>query len=393
MDIKKKLKPYEQNLLNDGVFLVKSLADENSVVSKPLDPTKAKNVPSDVSDDINDLLRNSRQHHEVFGSLAMESRTFYGRPPSDIDVAVEFPDQAAQSFGQALANKGHRVRIRNIPEHQAVRIEVEKNGGNWVEALDLHSNYNHLQGRDTKPVFIEPIPPDTVEGINIQTANEQLIRKGNSAMRYNEQTGEFGARKHRRCKDVTDFITTARLLIDSKQLRAEAVLKRVEKRKKEGDPIFSTGIPTNMREQRAYDDLAEVKKERMALASWKHYAKSQKCNVKNIDRDPIPENLEQMFIQQAVNKSGLEVNKIRFKSKKGFRELAFDDPNNLYPSLNDVFKMGVVDDVTPETKETGFIVNYFPGLGIKPNRKSLKNKSRKPINKQNKKPKKSKSKY
>lgn len=274
----------ERRRHKDGLLIVKTLKDETSVVAKPINPSVAANVPQNVSKLILDSVR-KQPKHEVYGSLAMESRTFSQRTPNDIDMVIENPKQKAYEIQQVLRRKGHKTKVVSNPQFDSHVVQIFIKG-EWVDAVDIHPHKGHNQEFD---VYGQSIKPQTINGIKVQKASDQLLRKANSVMAYNEKTGKYGAAEHRKAKDVSDFISTARILNDSKQLQAEAELRKVKKVKK-------------------------------ALKSWKQHAKTVKS--KGVHRDPIPESLEQDFINFAVDNPSMCVEDIKFRGKNKLQPIS-----------------------------------------------------------------------
>jgi len=268
----------ERRRHKDGMLIIKTLKDETSVVAKPMSPSKAKNIPSNVSKEIRRVISNTPQH-EVYGSLAMESRTFSQRKPNDIDMVVSNPKAKAYEIQQAFKRKGYKTKVVSNEQFNSHVVQIFTNG-EWVDAADIHPYSEHSQKFD---VYGQSVKPQTINGINVQRTSDQLLRKANSVMAMNKKTGTYGAAPHRNQKDVSDFITTARILADSKQLQAEA-------------------------------ELHKVKKVRKALKSWKRHAKRIKAT--GTHRDPIPETQEQDFIAFAANNPEINVEDIKFRNKK-----------------------------------------------------------------------------
>ena len=182
-----------------------------------------------------------------------------------------------------MTARGHKTNIESNPQFNSHVVQVKK-GGVWVDVADIHPIKEHKKKFE---VFGKSVAPKDVGGIKVQAARDQLFRKANSVMAYDPKTQTFGAAEHRRKKDVSDFITTSRLLLDSKQLQAEA-------------------------------ELAKVSRGRKALKSWRKHAK--KIDAGHVRKDPIPERQEQRFINYAVRNPNLDVEEITFKNKTSFNK-------------------------------------------------------------------------
>lgn len=276
----------ERKRYDSGMLILKTLSTERSVISKVVKPSDATNVPNDVSKDIKKILKQVL-NHEVFGSVVAKSKSMVSRKPNDIDVAVDKPHDKALKIADALKHKGYTVNINSMPQFNSHVVQIKKRG-KWVDVVDLHPIKKH--SKQTFDVYGESVSPELLDGVYVQTMNDQLFRKANSVMAYNPKTGMFGASPHRASKDIGDFITVSRLLIDSKELKAKA-------------------------------ELARVKKARRNLKQWKTHAKNKGVNG-SIGKDPIPDDMEKRFIQYAVDNPEINVDDIKFKTRRSFRKKA-----------------------------------------------------------------------
>jgi len=270
----------DKELYDDGMIILETVGHENSAVTKKLKSTDAANVPDITANTLDKYLENNPAH-EVYGSLAMQTHTFGGRKPADIDVVVGNPRKAANDVNRIMRCKGIKTNIVSNPEFNSFVVQVEKNK-EMVDAVDIHPIEGH---RGKYDVFGQSLPPLRTNGINVQVAADQLLRKANSVMAKNKD--QFGPPAHRALKDTTDFITTSRLLLDSKELEAKAELKRVAKARK-------------------------------ALQSWKRHARTLEGynpNKTPIGKDPIPETHEKRFINYALKNPEIDVDNIRLTKK------------------------------------------------------------------------------
>lgn len=274
----------EQQLYNDGMIILETVGHENSSVAKALKSTDAANVPNVTADALDRYLKINPKH-EVYGSLAIHTHSFGGRKPSDIDVVVSNPQKVASDVNRIMRRKGVKTNITHNPLFNSFVVQVEKNN-NFVDAVDIHP----IQGHGGKyDVFGQSLSPVRTDGINIQVAADQLLRKANSVMAKNKN--QFGPPQHRALKDTTDFITTSRLLLDSKELEAKAELKRVDEGRK-------------------------------ALRSWKRHVQTlDGYNAKRtpIGKDPILPTHEKRFINFALKNPKIDVDNIRL-TKKGVKQ-------------------------------------------------------------------------
>lgn len=284
----------ERKRYDSGLMILKTLSTERSVISKTVKPSDAANVPDNSSDEIRKIIQQVK-NHEVYGSLATKSKTMASRDPNDIDVAVDNPYDKALKIAEVLKRKGHNVKISSMEQFNSHVVQIKKKG-EWVDVVDLHAHEDHVSR--VFDVYGKTTPPDKIDGLYIQTTNDQLLRKGNSVMAYDEKTNVFGARPHRKAKDVGDFITTSRLLLDSKELKARA-------------------------------ELARVKAGRERLKVWRKHAKGIKGASKNLGKDPIPDEMEKMFIDFAVKNPEVDVDDIKFKTRRTFRKKKVENDNVL----------------------------------------------------------------
>lgn len=274
-----KLTPTEITRKRAGLVLLKTLHNEKSVVSKPVKSSHAANVPKSAATSLDQLIKNENCH-EVYGSLAMRSHSFLARKPNDVDLIVRNPNKTASNISQTFRRKGLNTRVEKNPQFGSAVVQVEKNS-KWLDVADLHPIQDHYGNFE---VFGSSKMPRTLLGVNIQPAADQLLRKGNSIMGYNTEEKRMGPAAKRRLKDNSDFITTTRILLDSKELRAKAELER-------------------------------VKKARKKLAVWKKHVRTMPGYNKaktHIGRDPIPASKEKEFINYAVNNLDVHVDDIYF---------------------------------------------------------------------------------
>ena len=277
-----KLTKVEQQRYDDGMTILKTVSDETSVVSKEVKTTDAANVPNQSAAQLDKYIQ-SINKHELYGSLAMKSRTFTARKPNDVDIVVNQPKKVAADVRRIMQRTGSKARIESNPEFNSHVVQVMK-GNEWVDAVDIHPLQEHKVKFD---VFGKSLPPTIIKGVKVQRAADQLLRKANSVMGYNRKEKRMGPAEHRQYKDVVDFVTTSRLLLDSKQLKAEA-------------------------------ELEQVKTGRSALVSWRKHARSLKehdVKKSKIGKDPIPEYREQQFIRHARLNPSLDVDSIVLNKK------------------------------------------------------------------------------
>ena len=295
-----KLTKKEQELHDAGIVILETVSDEKSVISKKVTTGDAANIPDKIVPDLDRYIKDITQH-ELYGSLAMKSHTFTGRTPADVDIVVKNPQQKANRIAKIVRKHGMEVRVESNPDFNSHVVQISKKGRVWEDAVDIHPIDTHKQEFD---VFGKSQPPNRINGMNIQRASDQLLRKANSVMVYNKKEKRMGAPKHRELKDTVDFITTSRLLLDSKQLQAEA-------------------------------ELAQIKEARQSLNKWKTHAKSIKGDKPAIGKDPIPEYREQQFIRYAKNNPNVDVEDIRLNKSGAHKPKKISE--NIFNS-NKLFK-------------------------------------------------------
>jgi len=269
----------EEQRYQDGMTILKTVSDETSVVVKELNTTDAANVPDRAAPSLDKYIQ-SINEHELYGSLAMQSRTFAARKPNDVDIVLNQPKKVALDVRRIMQRSGSKARIESNPQFNSHVVQVMRKG-EWVDAVDIHPLQEHAVKFD---VYGKSLPPRIIKGVKVQRAADQLLRKANSVMGYNEKEGRMGAPAHRREKDVVDFVITSRLLLDSKQLKAEA-------------------------------ELAQVKEARNALTSWRQHARDVRGRKGGVGRDPIPEYREQQFIKHARLNPSVDVDSISLNKK------------------------------------------------------------------------------
>lgn len=278
-----KLTRKEQELYDAGMVILETVGDEKSVISKKVTTDDVENVPDKAVHKLDKYIR-TIPHHEIYGSAAMKSHTYAGRRPADVDIVVKNPRYRANNIARIMREQGIITKIESNPEFDSHVVQVSKKGKVWKDAVDIHPIDTHSQEFD---VFGKSQAPTKINGMYVQRASDQLLRKANSVMSYNKKEGRMGAPEHRELKDVVDFITTSRLLLDSKQLQAEA-------------------------------DLKQVKVARTELNKWKIHAKTIKGDKSAIGKDPIPEYREQQFLRFAINNPHINVENIRLNKEGAY---------------------------------------------------------------------------
>jgi len=184
-----------------------------------------------------------KNNAEVYGSFATEGQVPKGvrRVPGDMDLQLTAATQAeavlnTQSLLRALKAKGEPVRISS----KSPTLIESYTKGEWHHAVDLHFT---VKGEYIAPArsgllgYGMDKPLIEVSGIKAMGLTEQVIRKGESAVRPHEPgylvkaKGEafkevgIGPEAHR-IKDIHDFVRYQDVLIDTMEGGVFGVLRR-----------------------------------------------------------------------------------------------------------------------------------------------------------------------
>lgn len=207
-----------------ALTICKTLSDELSVIAKPLAKVNIKNIPDSVEPAIRNWIRTHAGKHEVYGSAAAATHSVGGRRPADLDIIVSNPQAAATALAGIMRRKSIRCKVVASKSPGAFVVQVLKRG-KWVDALDIHPIAGHAGKFDFHG---ESKPPMAKKGISIQRAADQLLRKAN-AVTAKQPDGRVGAAEHRNLKDTQDFISTAKTLLASMQLKSKAEQARAKR--------------------------------------------------------------------------------------------------------------------------------------------------------------------
>jgi hypothetical protein len=259
------LTPQERKRKEAAMLIVKALSTESSVVEKTLSQVDIKNIPNRVEPAIRRWLQQHKGKHEVYGSAAMATHTLRGRQPNDLDIVVEKPRYAAQSLARMLRNEGVSLKTSSKPKWDSYIIQIRDSKGEYKDAIDIHPIKRHSQSYQ---LYGKSLPPGNKQGITLQSASDQLLRKGNAITKY--VSGEMGASPHRNVKDTEDFISTAKLILASMELRSEAKKRKATKVKAairtwEGHLKSLKGRATSKR-----DTFTKPQKKRYVATAMKH---------------------------------------------------------------------------------------------------------------------------
>lgn len=268
----------EKELLKAGMTVVRTVSSEHSVYGTSPAKIDAADVPNDVEPEIYEHLRRLPAH-EVYGSVPAAAQSPVSRTPSDIDMVVPDPRATAYAIKAKFEAKGYETNITSMPRFNSYVVQVKNERGEFVDAADIHPMDGHYGSYDVHGQSLAPYHND---GLYVQRVADQLMRKSNSVLGNNRKDGGWGPAEHRQVKDTVDFVVTARTLLESKKLQAEAELKRVEKADK-------------------------------ALDKWEAHVKTMDGydpKKHRVGRDPIPERLEQKYIKFAQEHGDADVDDI-----------------------------------------------------------------------------------
>lgn len=253
---------------------MKVLTNEESVVAKPFTKVDIKHIPNDSEPQIKNWIR-QRKKHIVYGSSAMATRSFVARQPHDLDLVVDSPRTAAQAFSRILRAKGHTVRVVPDPKWGAYAVQVKQPSGRYEVAADIHP-IKRFEGKyDFYGASLPPIPKN---GINLQRAADQLLRKGNAIMTTNAP--------HRELKDTADFVATAKQLVASMEVRSDA-------------------------------DQVRIREVKSAIGVWERHLKSlkgSKAVIGTVKRQPLTDTKRKKFVCAAKKRLETDVDNIAFES-------------------------------------------------------------------------------
>lgn len=211
-----------------GIRILDILSKERSVVAKPMSQVNIRNIPDTVEPAIRAYIKKQAQH-EVYGSGALKTRSIIARSPADMDLIITNPKKAASAIVAIMEEKGIKVKIDSDPKYNAYKVQIEKQG-KWIDAVDIHPTKGHYGKYE---VYGSSVSPTTIDGIRLQKASDQLLRKARSIMVIDPKTGKMQGSPARNLKDTIDFITVSKLLIASKKLKGKAEYKRAMAAEKE----------------------------------------------------------------------------------------------------------------------------------------------------------------
>jgi len=251
--------------------IAKTLNEGLSVYAYPVSIKKTKDIPPEIHAWLDNFLK-THPDTEVFGSLAMQSYAPHGRAPGDLDAVVDNPEHIARTIASKLKSHGYSAKAYPHPWKGGWQVAYKhKKTGEDIIVADLHAKGGH-NVRFTEYGYSKK--PSRVHGMLIQEAEDQMLRKANSIV------SKGGIGSHRAAKDLEDFIVIAMTLLDSKELRAQAKLAKVQQAKRELKKVIE------------------------------YAGQIQGTNKKRMTADPIPDTLEKKVISYAKSNPDVDVRDI-----------------------------------------------------------------------------------
>lgn len=195
-------------------------------------------------------------------------------------------------------------------------------GGEWVDALDIHPLKGHAGAYDFYGGSHAPVAQN---GINIQRAADQLLRKANAVM----QKG--GAPAHRELKDTRDFVTTAKMLLASMKIRTVA-------------------------------QQAKARSVKAAIKVWEEHLKTIKGAPKPAKRKQISKTKQKQYVDRALTIPDVDMEDITFvsatkistrkkrKKERSIIEIMGDSASHPYPHGRNPYPQGRKPYKRPQKK-------------------------------------------
>lgn len=261
-----------------ATYIVKTLSKESSVVERPLCKVDVLNIPNSVEAAVRTWIRKHKGKHEVYGSAAMATQSFIARQPNDLDIVVENPRGTSQALTRILRAKKLKTKTISKPKWNSYAIQIQDKKGEYKTALDIHPIKEHTKKFD---LYGKSVPPKARRGISLQSAGDQLLRKGNAITQSSKEG--MGASPHRNVKDTTDFIATAKALLSSMELRSAA--KR-----------------------------AKAVKLRAAIRTWESHLRILKKG-KTTKRESLTKTQKKKYVKKAVEQPDYAIEDLIFESK------------------------------------------------------------------------------
>lgn len=268
--------PTDKQRRTAAMTIVKVLDDELSVVAKPLSQVDIRNIPDRVEPAVRNWIRKHAGNHEVYGSAAMATHQITGRKPADLDIVINNPNAAARNLATVMRSGGVKCRVRPSQSAGAYVVQTYLRS-EWQDALDIHPLQGHAGAYEFHG---QSKPPLTKNGIRLQQASDQLLRKANSVT-GTRTDGTMGAAPARELKDTRDFVSNARLLLASMETRTKA-------------------------------QTARARKVRAAIVVWERHLKTMKGAPAKPKRKPVSKTRTKRFTQKARANPGVELDNLIF---------------------------------------------------------------------------------
>ena len=268
--------PTDKQRRTAALTIVKVLDDELSVVAKPLAEVDIRNIPNRVEPAVRSWIRKHAGNHEVYGSAAMATHQITGRQPADLDIVITDPNAAARSLATVMRRGGVKCRVTPSQSAGAYIVQTYLRS-EWQDALDIHPLTGHGGAYE---FYGQSKPPMTKNGIRLQRASDQLLRKANSVT-GTRKDGTMGAAPIRELKDTRDFVANARLLLASMETRTSA-------------------------------QTARARKVRAAITVWERHLKTMKGAPAKPKRKPVSKTRTKRYTQKARANPGVELDNLIF---------------------------------------------------------------------------------
>ena len=267
--------PTDKQRRTAALTIVKVLDDELSVVAKPLSQVDIRNIPDRVEPAVRSWIR-GHGNHEVYGSAAMATHQITGRQPADLDIVITDPNAAARSLATVMRRGGVKCRVTPSQSAGAYIVQTYLRS-EWQDALDIHPLTGHAGAYE---FYGRSKPPMTKNGIRLQRASDQLLRKANSVT-GTRTDGTMGAAPARELKDTRDFVANARLLLASMETRTAA-------------------------------QTARARRVRGAINVWERHLKTMKGAPAKPKRKPVSKTRRTRYTQKARANPGVELDNLIF---------------------------------------------------------------------------------
>ena len=204
--IKRGLKPRQAKLMEAAFRDIELIGRQKSVIRRSIDLSLIENIPKEVRPTVLRMLK--QEKGVVFGSAAQRTQQILRRSMEDVDYFVKNPEKVAERWVPQL----NKAAGKEIFRHKGRGlIEVYKEG-QWRHSIDMHS-IAELKGRLS--FGFKPYKPVKIEGIKYATLEEQLFRK---SLSITQPRKKVISPELYRMKDIADFVSASKTLVESMQL-------------------------------------------------------------------------------------------------------------------------------------------------------------------------------